>query len=81
MLRAIPNKGVGYGALWQSGMIVGGSLPEISFNYFGQFNNRQNSFEHSDWTISSHGIGQTIAEKNRKPVLLDINGVISGGGA
>lgn len=79
MLRAIPNKGVGYGALWQSGMIVGGSLPEISFNYFGQFNNRQNSFEHSDWTISSHGIGQTIAEKNRKPVLLDINGVISGG--
>lgn len=79
MLRAIPNKGVGYGALWQSGNNLGGPLPDISFNYFGQFNNRQSDIGNTGWTIRSEGCGQTIAKVNRKPALLDINSVISDG--
>ncbi|WP_340613214.1 condensation domain-containing protein [Xenorhabdus thailandensis] len=39
MLRTVPNKGIGYGALHQAGYL-NGDLPAISFNYLGQLGRR-----------------------------------------
>ncbi|MGF1756724.1 amino acid adenylation domain-containing protein [Photobacterium sagamiensis] len=79
MLRDIPNKGLGYGALWQNGDLAAISLPEISFNYFGQFDNHDESPGSANWQISSQGGGCTIAQENDDRLLLDINGVVTEG--
>ncbi|KZN49806.1 non-ribosomal peptide synthetase [Pseudoalteromonas luteoviolacea] len=73
MLRAVPNKGVGYGAFFQAGQITQ-KLPLISFNYLGQFNSRASGVE--SWQIVQESCGQLIGEQNEMALMLNINGMI-----
>ncbi len=74
MLRAVPNKGIGYGALQQAGYLTG-DLPAISFNYLGQLG----SASHQDWSITDDDSGTMIASENDSHLLLGINGAVQGG--
>ncbi|MFN7610566.1 MAG: condensation domain-containing protein, partial [bacterium] len=59
-LRAIPNKGMGYGP------IIGydlQALPQITFNYLGQFDLDENN--NQQWTITNEASGLTTAVQNK----------------
>lgn len=76
-LRQIPNKGIGYGILKYLSSSHGESVlennPEISFNYMGQVN--QGS-EHDAIEISSYDTGPSVSESNKRPFVLNINGIV-----
>ncbi|PHM53531.1 non-ribosomal peptide synthetase [Xenorhabdus hominickii] len=74
MLRAVPNKGIGYGALQQAGYLTD-HLPVISFNYLGQLG----SASRQDWSITDDDCGNTIASENDSHLLLGINGAVQAG--
>ncbi|WP_416235761.1 amino acid adenylation domain-containing protein [Nostoc sp. UHCC 0252] len=82
-LRAIPNKGIGYGLLRylsQDAEIAAQlqALPqaEISFNYLGQFDQLLNT---SSWMqLASESTGHSHGLQNNRAHLLDINSVIAG---
>ncbi|WP_440057007.1 amino acid adenylation domain-containing protein (plasmid) [Pseudoalteromonas sp. T1lg65] len=78
MLRDIPNKGLGYGALVQSGSLSS-ELPKIIFNYLGQFNSGSKSGLPEDWSLVSEDCGEMISRENTEEVLLNINGSVSNG--
>ena len=79
-LRAIPNRGVGYGILrylckdnsvnQQLEKIV---TPEISFNYFGQFDQIQSD---SEWKFASESTGASRSSEHNREYLLDINALV-----
>ena len=70
-LRAIPNKGIGYGA------IIGyDTLPLISFNYLGQLNQSAND---DYWSIINEDTGITISTKNKDKNIININGAVISG--
>nr|UBH04475.1 NosC [Desmonostoc muscorum CCALA 125] len=81
-LRAIPNKGIGYGLLRylsQDAEIAAQlqALPqaEISFNYLGQFDQLINT---SSWMQpASESAGHSHSLQNNRAHLLDINSVIT----
>ncbi|PHM51183.1 pyoverdine synthetase I [Xenorhabdus hominickii] len=75
MLRAVPHKGMGYGALQQAGKLAG-DLPGISFNYLGQLGGEAGP---QDWSLTSDDCGVMIARENVSPLLLDINGAVQAG--
>ncbi|MBC8947242.1 amino acid adenylation domain-containing protein [Xenorhabdus indica] len=75
MLRAVPNKGLGYGALHQAGYLAG-NLPTISFNYLGQLGGEASE---QDWSLASDDCGTMIADSNKSHLLLDINGAVQEG--
>ncbi|WP_416778066.1 amino acid adenylation domain-containing protein [Xenorhabdus budapestensis] len=75
MLRAVPNKGLGYGALHQAGYLTG-NLPMISFNYLGQLGGEAGE---QDWSLTSDDCGTMIADNNKSHLLLDINGAVQEG--
>ncbi len=80
MLRAIPHRGLGFGALSQQGAI-NSALPLISFNYLGQLDNgntRQNG-NNMDWQITADACGEVVSMANRHDCLLSINGAIQQG--
>ncbi|CAH6926811.1 hypothetical protein VCHA29O37_30001 [Vibrio chagasii] len=77
MLRAVPNKGLGYGALVSTGVLEG-RLPAISFNYLGQFGQEARQ-QTSLWQLTGELSGQDIALKNGLPDLLSINGAVHQG--
>ncbi|GCL39115.1 non-ribosomal peptide synthase [Sphaerospermopsis reniformis] len=80
-LRAIPNKGIGYGLLRylsQDPEIASQlkTLPqaEISFNYLGQFDQQINT---NSWMQpASESAGRMHGLQNNRPHLLDINSMI-----
>ncbi|CDL82557.1 Gramicidin S synthetase 2 (fragment) [Xenorhabdus szentirmaii DSM 16338] len=74
MLRAIPNKGIGYSALHQARYLTG-ELPAISFNYLGQLGGAS----HQDWTITNDNCGNAVAKGNGSHLLLGINGAVQAG--
>ncbi|MCC8379601.1 condensation domain-containing protein, partial [Xenorhabdus sp. PB30.3] len=74
MLRTVPNKGIGYGALQQAGYLTG-DLPAISFNYLGQLG----SASLQDWSITNDDCGTMIASENDSHLLLGINGAVQAG--
>ncbi|MDX7988705.1 amino acid adenylation domain-containing protein [Xenorhabdus sp. 12] len=74
MLRAVPNKGIGYGALRQAGYLDG-DLPAISFNYLGQLGGESGQ----DWSLTSDECGIAVAGDNHSHLLLNINGLIQTG--
>ncbi|WP_255430682.1 non-ribosomal peptide synthetase, partial [Xenorhabdus sp. TS4] len=78
MLRAVPNKGIGYGALRQAGYLSE-NLPAISFNYLGQFGGEAGHINHQDWALTNEDCGSMIANENISHLLLDINGAIQAG--
>ena len=82
-LRAIPNRGMGYGLLRY---LAGGdisqkliSLPtaEVSFNYFGQFD--QVLPESSLFALSGESVGQPLGPEGNRSYLIEINGFVAGG--
>ncbi|PQQ23568.1 non-ribosomal peptide synthetase, partial [Photorhabdus luminescens] len=74
MLRAVPNKGIGYSALHQAGYLTS-DLPTISFNYLGQLGGAS----HQDWSITNDDCGSVLASKNISHLLLGINGAVQAG--
>ncbi|MCK6076527.1 non-ribosomal peptide synthetase [Paenibacillus silvae] len=76
-LRQIPNKGIGYGILrYLSQRDEGDRLvrnPEISFNYMGQVNqdSKQEGIQ-----FSTYSSGPSVSENNRRPFVLNINGIV-----
>ncbi|WP_440055541.1 amino acid adenylation domain-containing protein [Pseudoalteromonas sp. T1lg65] len=78
MLRQLPDKGVGYGAFCQAGLIDA-ITPQVSFNYLGQLNQSQQ--QASDWLLDDSQAGYVMTEANAKAdtsLLLNINGAIRG---
>ncbi|WP_275361910.1 non-ribosomal peptide synthetase [Xenorhabdus bovienii] len=74
MLRTVPNKGIGYGALQQAGYLDG-DLPAISFNYLGQLGRASRQA----WSITDDDCGTMIARENDSHLLLGINGAVQAG--
>jgi len=66
MLRTIPNKGIGYGAL--IGYL---NKPNIVFNYLGQFDNLDQKL----WRIVNSTAGRNIASINHSPYTLAIDAI------
>ncbi|MDZ8224136.1 non-ribosomal peptide synthetase [Nostoc sp. ChiVER01] len=82
-LRAIPNKGIGYGLLRYlsqdaeiAAQVQAFGQTEISFNYLGQFDQLLNT---SSWMQpASESAGQSQSLQNNRAHLLDINSIIAG---
>ncbi|BAZ09555.1 amino acid adenylation domain-containing protein [Calothrix sp. NIES-4071] len=82
-LRAIPNKGIGYGLLRYlsqdteiAAQLKAFPQAEISFNYLGQFDQVLNT---SSWMqLASESAGVEHSLDNNRAHLLDINSIISG---
>ncbi|WDE09241.1 non-ribosomal peptide synthetase [Thalassomonas viridans] len=70
MLRAVPDKGIGYGALKDAGLLDAPPLPAIRFNYFGQLNDA------GMWQVSGEKTGKSRDGENDNGLLLDINGAV-----
>jgi len=83
MLRAIPDKGLGYGALCVSADddALKQSLPKISFNYLGQFGGEsaQNKDNSDNWQLVTGVMGEPAPIENRAHMLLNINGAVKDG--
>ncbi|MHC5760523.1 amino acid adenylation domain-containing protein [Nostoc sp.] len=82
-LRAIRNKGIGYGLLRYlsqdaeiAAQLQASGQAEISFNYLGQFDQLLNT---SSWMqLASESAGHSQNLQNNRAHLLDINSVITG---
>ncbi|MEH2290128.1 amino acid adenylation domain-containing protein [Nostoc sp.] len=79
-LRAIPNRGIGYGILRYlcKDITVNQQLqtiptPEISFNYLGQFDQVESQ---SDWKFAPESTGANQSFKQIRDHLLDINALV-----
>ena len=82
-LRAIPNKGIGYGLLRYlsqdaeiAAQLQACGQVEISFNYLGQFDQLLNTSSWMQPACESAGHSQSL--QNNRAHLLDINSVITG---
>ncbi|WP_420574204.1 amino acid adenylation domain-containing protein [Kordia sp.] len=67
-LRKIPNKGIGFGAIFPEELI---NLPRISFNYLGQFDSKDEY-----WQVVSEDAGMAIHDENEDTTLININGMV-----
>ncbi|MBY7735091.1 non-ribosomal peptide synthetase, partial [Francisella philomiragia] len=74
-LRAIPDKGIGFGSFAQSSDEIDfKQLPRISFNYLGQFDGREGL-----WQLVSESSGISMHSDNRDHNVININGMIVDG--
>ena len=74
-LRAIPDRGVGYGLLRYFGHEELVCAPQVSFNYLGRFTNLENP---DLWNLAEEDHGRPVASSWKQSVLLDINAVVAG---
>ena len=75
-LRTISNKGIGYGAFkyTDATKYALDDLPNITFNYLGQFDTASGY-----WQVVHETLSENVHPNNKRPHLLDITGcVISG---
>ncbi|MCK5817811.1 MAG: hypothetical protein KAH18_00865, partial [Psychromonas sp.] len=81
MLNIIPNKGIGYSALFSQQVTQKAlaGLPQIVFNYLGQLGDQNNGSNAADWQIVAEDSGQMIANENSDSLLLNINGAVQCG--
>ncbi|WP_345027173.1 amino acid adenylation domain-containing protein, partial [Flavivirga jejuensis] len=70
-LRAIPNKGIGFGAIYPNELI---NLPAISFNYLGQFDSQDDY-----WQVVDENSGVTTHDANIDTTIININGMVTHG--
>ncbi len=77
-LRAIPNRGIGYGVLRYLSedstlreSLGGQPQPEISFNYLGQFENVASAA--TLFQAATESTGLAVSQQARRSYLLDIN--------
>jgi amino acid adenylation domain-containing protein/non-ribosomal peptide synthase protein (TIGR01720 family) len=76
-LRAIPNRGIGYGILRylsQNDVLQNFSEPEIVFNYLGQFDQTFSTSSLFKFVQSSSGL--MSSPRNKRSTLLEINGLV-----
>ena len=83
-VRAVPQRGIGYGLLRYlsedqavSDALNSGPEPSVSFNYLGQFDQTLESSAAITWAVESSG--PTHDPEGNRSHLLDINGGILGG--
>ncbi|QUM89316.1 amino acid adenylation domain-containing protein [Moritella sp. 36] len=81
MLRAIPNKGIGFGpcaSMGDNGQRL--AMPAISFNYLGQFDNATGD-SHADgmWQLTGEPAGLDVSAGNQSDLALNINGFVQDG--
>jgi len=80
MLRAMPNKGVGFGAVLPEQL---NRLPQISFNYLGQFGGDEaTEAEHTgapDWQLISADENNPLGDQMSLENVLDLALIINGG--
>ncbi len=82
MVRQVPNKGVGYGAI--IGYKDKTILPKVSFNYLGQFDKEDREIleEYSDgevnrlWVITNENSGISVDFRNQDYNIININGLV-----
>ncbi|MFT5822223.1 MAG: amino acid adenylation domain-containing protein [Crocinitomix sp.] len=77
-LRKVPNKGIGYGILKHLSEegIDGEIIPEIIFNYLGDFGSNASNDENSVFEYAAESIGRNMSKENRDHSLLDISGIL-----
>nr|WP_269808913.1 non-ribosomal peptide synthetase [Enterovibrio nigricans] len=75
MLRAIPSKGIGYGAF--APILAPHSLPDVYFNYLGQLDSTGQT---ALWTVTDEYAGEVISHQNCDTSRLNINGGVFNGG-
>ncbi|PZD92993.1 hypothetical protein DNH61_25395 [Paenibacillus sambharensis] len=81
-LRQIPGKGMGYGILKylapceETETLKWTLLPEINFNYLGQFDAAR---EDAGIQTSPYSMGPTVSPDFRRPAVLDVTAMITGG--
>ncbi|MCP3774857.1 amino acid adenylation domain-containing protein [Paenibacillus sp. MZ04-78.2] len=78
-LRHIPHKGIGYGILKylaKTEVPRSGLQPEISFNYLGQFDQ---DLQQHEIRLSQYSAGSDSSGNQRRPYVLNVNGMITGG--
>ncbi|GCB44678.1 non-ribosomal peptide synthetase [Streptomyces sp. NL15-2K] len=90
LLRAVPDQGVGYGALRYLAApgTAGHTLadlpePQISFNYLGRFDlvgdDRSTARERALFASELDIVGQDYSPQERRPHLIDVGGVVQDG--
>ncbi|KAF7767618.1 hypothetical protein PCIT_a3671 [Pseudoalteromonas citrea] len=83
-LRALPNKGIGYGAFKYYGSeaqqqaLKTQCKPQIEFNYLGQLDASSNA-QFADWQMSTDGVGSSIAAENPLSADIAINCAVQNG--
>jgi non-ribosomal peptide synthase protein (TIGR01720 family) len=81
-LRAVPHNGIGYGMLKyltygeQKQALEREELPEISFNYLGQFDG---VVEDSVFQMSTFSAGDSMSLQSRMNYILDLNSIVADG--
>lgn len=80
-LRAVPQRGVGYGVLRylhaEGAVLAGLPAPQVSFNYLGQFD--QVLSGDSPFTAAPEGRGALRSPLGRRRHLLDVTANVTGG--
>jgi len=87
MLRAVPNKGLGFGSFVAAGQLDA-QQPAVSFNYLGQFGRQQLDQLQTTEQTSQHQFGELVhapcglqvASANQSAFLLDINAAVTAEG-
>jgi amino acid adenylation domain-containing protein/non-ribosomal peptide synthase protein (TIGR01720 family) len=72
-LRQVPNKGIGYGAIFG---YKNDALPGICFNYLGQFDTKETV---DSWNIVAENSGRAISLENHNLSLISVNGLTTNG--
>ncbi|CAM4488417.1 non-ribosomal peptide synthetase [Paenibacillus tarimensis] len=81
-LRQIPGKGMGYGILKylapheETAALKWSLQPEVNFNYLGQFDAAR---EDAGILTSPYSMGPTVSPDFRRPAVLDVTAMITGG--
>jgi amino acid adenylation domain-containing protein/non-ribosomal peptide synthase protein (TIGR01720 family) len=81
MLRAIPEKGIGYSVLRYLGTeeqqeTLSKNYQEIIFNYLGSFDNSVSKKEDSLVGFASESAGEAISQNNKNPHRIAINSMV-----
>ncbi len=71
-LRKIPDKGIGFSALQQAGLLEP-TLADISFNYLGQLGGTD---KENMWQLVAESTGQAVSPANKNTLRLNINGAV-----
>ena len=71
-LRKIPDKGIGFSALQQAGLLEP-TLADISFNYLGQLGGTD---KENMWQLVAESTGQAVSSANKTTLWLNINGAV-----
>lgn len=75
-LRAVPAKGLGFGALFGYDRT---QLPRINFNYLGQFDRDETASGATEWRLAPEPAGNQVHSSNRDENLITLNGWVSDG--